>query len=134
MATACLRIQQETAFSGRVLEGDVQVSFPAVIQDKVKEAFHSASNSSIVRAASNIFRVAMQDPRYTTSLRGSSSTLSTVEEANGHGPSRYHLTALDELGMHGLLNHFQFLPAGRGHITVTKMVQWISELVSRIIE
>lgn len=76
----------------------------------------------------------MQDPRYVASLRGSSSTLSTVDEANGHGPGRYHLNALEELGMHGLANSFQFLPAGRGHNTVTKMIQWISELVSRIIE
>lgn len=77
----------------------------------------------------------MQDPRHVSTLRGSSSTLSTVEEAaNGHGPGRIHLNALEELEMQGLTNNFHFLPAGRGLNGVTKMIQWISELVSKIIE
>lgn len=106
------------------------------LQDKIREVFAGSSNTSILSAASNVFRVAMQDPRHTSTLRGSSSTLSTVDEANGHagGPGRFHLNALEELEMQGLTNNFHFLPAGRGLNGVTKMIQWISELVSKIIE
>ncbi|KAI0686496.1 hypothetical protein BC835DRAFT_1523052 [Cytidiella melzeri] len=104
------------------------------LQDKVKDVFATASNPDILSAASNVFRIAMQDPRHTSSLRGSTSTLSTVDELSGNGPGRLHLIALEELDMQGLTNNFHFLPAGRGHNGVTKMIQWISELVSKIIE
>ncbi|KAI0089247.1 hypothetical protein BDY19DRAFT_1089227 [Irpex rosettiformis] len=104
------------------------------LQDKVRDVFAGSSNASILSAASNVFRVAMQDPRHTSTLRGSSSTLSTVDETSGHGPGRIHLNALEEFEMQGLTNNFHFLPAGRGLNGVTKMIQWISELVSKIIE
>jgi neurofibromin 1 len=47
------------------------------------------------------------------------------------GPGRSHLNALDELGLQGLANNFQFLPANRGH--ATKMINWIPSLVTLII-
>ncbi|KAI0340881.1 hypothetical protein BDW22DRAFT_1485833 [Trametopsis cervina] len=104
------------------------------LQDKIKDAFATASNPAILNAASNIFRVAMQDPRHSSALRGSSSTLSAADELHGHGPGRYHLNALEEMEMQGLTNSFHFLPAGRGLNGITKMIQWISELVSKIID
>lgn len=83
-------------------------------------------------AVSNVFRVAMHNYDRSAPLQGSMSTLSTVEEGSVHGPGRSHLYALEELGMQGLANSFQFLPANRGH--ATKMINWISELVMKIIE
>jgi neurofibromin 1 len=76
--------------------------------------------------------VALQDPSRLNTLRGSASTLSTVDEASTHGPGRNHLIALEDLGMQGLASSFQFLPNNRGH--ATKMINWIPELVIRIIE
>lgn len=74
----------------------------------------------------------MQDTSQSSVPRGSASTLSTVDEGSVHGPGRGHLYALEEVGMHGLANSFQFLPPNLGH--ATKMINWISELVMRIIE
>ena len=64
-------------------------------------------------------------------LRGSASTLGTVDEAT-HGPGKNHLLALEDLNMRGLANNFQFLPVNRGH--ATKMITWIPELVMKIVE
>lgn len=68
-------------------------------------------------------------------LRGSASTLSTVDEAGNGSPnhSRPLMLALEELGMAGLANNFSFLPSNRPQAT-TKIINWISELVLRIIE
>jgi len=40
--------------------------------------------------------------------------------------------ALEDLNMQGLASSFQFLPVNRGH--ATKMINWIPELVVKIIE
>jgi len=61
-------------------------------------------------------------------LRSSASTL--TDEVTS-GPGRNHLNALDELGLQGLANNFQFLPPNRGH--ATKMINWIPALVTLII-
>ncbi|KAH9948737.1 hypothetical protein B0H21DRAFT_787622 [Amylocystis lapponica] len=102
------------------------------LQDKVKDAFANASNPAVLSAVSNIFRVAMMDSERAMAARGSASTLSTVDDGTTHGPGRSHLYALEEQSMQGLANSFQFLPANRGH--VTKVLNWISELVIKIIE
>jgi neurofibromin 1 len=49
-----------------------------------------------------------------------------------HGPGKNHLLALDDLNMRGLASSFQFLPPNRGH--ATKMIKWIPELITKIIE
>ncbi|CDO69579.1 hypothetical protein BN946_scf184759.g19 [Trametes cinnabarina] len=124
---------------------DVADAWPEVIgmtydslQDRMKDAFANSNNPIILQAVSNIFRVAVHEieraaPPSARTLggAGSASTLSTVDEV-AHGPGRRHLNALEEQGMQGLVNSFQFLPLNRGH--ATKMIQWISELVMKMIE
>ncbi|KAF8076811.1 hypothetical protein FPV67DRAFT_1605221 [Lyophyllum atratum] len=119
------------------LLSDIANSFPQTVsliydglQDRIKEILANALKPSIIRSVSNVFRVSLQDhSRQQTNLRGSSSTLSTVDEGAA-GPGRNLLNALDELGMQGLANNFQFL-RDRGH--ATKMVHWIPSLVTLII-
>lgn len=96
----------------------------------MKDAFANASNTAILGAVSNIFRVAMLDPRNNSALRGSSSTLGTVDELNGHGSARSHLSALDDAGMAGLANNFSFVQDPRS----AGMIQWTSALVFKMIE
>lgn len=102
-----------------------------VLQDRIKDTFANSSNPNIIKAVSDIFRLALQDPVRIGSLRGSASTLGTVEELT-HGPGKNHLLALDDLNMRGLASNFQFLPLNRGH--ATKMITWIPELIAKIIE
>ncbi|KAH9939229.1 uncharacterized protein BXZ73DRAFT_88953 [Epithele typhae] len=126
---------------------DVAEAWPEVIgmayeslQDKVKETFANSNSPEILVAVSNIFRVAAHEIERSGPLSsrtlggaGSASTLSTVEENVVHGPGRRHLSALEEQGMHGLANSFTFLPLNCGQ-QATKMIQWISELVMKMIE
>jgi hypothetical protein len=65
------------------------------------------------------------------SLRGSASTLGTIDEST-HGPGKNHLLALDDMNMRGIASSFQFLPVNRGH--ATKMITWIPELITKMIE
>lgn len=99
------------------------------IEEKIKDIFSNATNARIIRAVSNVFRVSMQDPSRSQSLHESTTTLGTIEDS---GAGRAHLLALEELGMQGLANSFQFLPGNRGH--ATKMIQWIPLLVNSIIQ
>lgn len=119
------------------------------LQDRIKETFSNSSNPNIIKAVSNIFRIALQgtfrllhvaranptdeilDPVRLSALRGSASTVGTTEET-AHGPGKAHLLALDDLHMRGLASSFQFLPPNRGH--ATKIITWIPELVTKIIE
>lgn len=101
------------------------------LQDNIRHTFANSSSPGILAAASNIFRIAVQDPTRALSPRGSASTLSTYDEASTHGAGRNHLMALDELGMAGLAAPLQFLPPGSGQ--GTKMINWISELVLEIV-
>ncbi|KAJ3551785.1 hypothetical protein NM688_g4509 [Phlebia brevispora] len=100
-----------------------------VLQDQIKEAFSTASNPNTLSAVSNVFRVAMQDVRRGGILRGSSSTLSTVDEINGAG-SKSHYNALDEYGMKGLANGFQYF----GPAQSSNIIHFISQLVVKIVE
>lgn len=119
------------------------------LQDRIKETFSNSSNPNIIKAVSNIFRIALQgmsgplfqarvnltnqisDPVRLSALRGSASTVGATEQAS-HGPGKAHLQALDELHMRGLASSFQFLPTNQGH--ATKIITWIPELVTKIIE
>lgn len=66
-------------------------------------------------------------PGYRTA---SASTLSTVEEINGQVLSENYERALKDHYMQGLPNNFTFIPSG----SAQKMINWISELVVKIIE
>lgn len=98
------------------------------MQDRIKDIFANSSNPSIIRSASNILRVALQD--FTRFSDGSTSTFSIVDERS-ITTSRTHFTALEELGMQGLADNFQFLPPNRGH--TTKILQCIPGLVTLMI-
>lgn len=102
------------------------------IENKIKETFSSSSNPALLKASANIFHVVMQDPSR-NSLRGSASTLSTVDESTPQASNKNHLYALEELGMNGLANTFTFLPQSKPQ-AASKIIQWISDLVGRIIE
>ncbi|KAF8883153.1 hypothetical protein CPB84DRAFT_1817082 [Gymnopilus junonius] len=112
------------------------------IQDRIKETFANSSNAAIIRSVSTIFHVALHDPvrssnasattASSTTHAGSTSTLSVVDENGGVGhPGKSHLNALEDLGMQGLANNFQFLPPGKGHST--KMINWIPSLITLMI-
>ena len=101
------------------------------LQDRIKDTFANSSNPSIIRAVSHIFRVTLQDPNRNIALRGSTSTIGTSDEPTSR-PGRRHIMALEEWGMPGLASSFQFLALNRGHVTT--MINWIPELVAKIIE
>ncbi|KAJ6532260.1 hypothetical protein DFH09DRAFT_1370329 [Mycena vulgaris] len=118
------------------LLSDIGVMYPDIValtyeglQDKIRDSFSKASNPSIIRAVSTIFRLAQEYERPRFGARGgSTSTLSTVEEA--FQPGRSHLEALDELGMAGVASNFVFLTGG----AATKVIQWIPELVNLMVQ
>lgn len=119
------------------LLSDIADAFPEIIQltfesmmERIKDTFSHSTNPAILIAVSNILKVAMQDSSRSGTLRGSASSLTTVDEGS-RGPGPKHLDALEEMGMRGLPNTFQFLP-GRNH--GGKMLTWIPEIVSRVIE
>ncbi|KAG6896188.1 hypothetical protein C0992_009811 [Termitomyces sp. T32_za158] len=116
------------------LLSDIAVQFPQIVslvydtlQDRIKEILANASNPSIIRSVSTIFRLSVQDHSRQTTLHGSSSTLSTVDEVQG--PGQKHLSALDDLSMQGLANNLTFLKGSHA----TTMINWIPGLVSLII-
>ena len=99
------------------------------MQDRIKDIFANSSNPSIIRSVSNVFRGALQD--FTKFSNGSTSTLLSTVDENSIASSRTHSNALEELGMQGLADSFQFLPPNRGH--TTKLLQWIPALVTLMI-
>ncbi|KAG6919754.1 hypothetical protein DXG01_001588 [Tephrocybe rancida] len=116
------------------LLSDIAIQFPQTVslvydslQDRIKDVLANASNPSIIRSVSTIFRVSVQDHSRQTTLRGSTSTLGTLDEVQG--PGQKHLNALDDLGMQGLANNLTFL---RGPHATT-MINWIPGLVTLII-
>lgn len=125
------------------LLSDIGAMYPEIVamtydglQEKIREVFSRASNPTIIRAVSNIFRLAQEHerPRFGTTLArgGSTSTLSTVEENNTFTPGRTHLEALEELSMSGVASNFVFLPLTGG--SATKVIQWIPELVNLMVQ
>ncbi|KAJ7821199.1 hypothetical protein B0H14DRAFT_2831907 [Mycena olivaceomarginata] len=128
------------------LLSDLGEAYPEIVamtydglQDKIHDVFSKASNPTIIRAVSNIYRMAQEHdrPRFAsaTSLPrggGSTSTLSTVEESTQFTPGCNHLQALEDIGMAGVASNFVFLPLGGGH--ATKVIQWIPELVNLMVQ
>ncbi|KAJ3719315.1 hypothetical protein C8R42DRAFT_777357 [Lentinula raphanica] len=125
---------------------DIAIIYPEIIQmayeslqDRIKDTFANCCNPTIIYHVSNIIRVAFDDglrdgqsgPRYGV-LRGSSSTINTVDETNSvHGPGRSHLKALEDQGMQGLAKNFQFLPAQSP--VAGKVLASIANLVANIV-
>lgn len=112
---------------------DIAMAYPDTVstafeclQDKIKDSFATATKTSILMACSIIFRVAMRDARYASVLRGSASTLGTVDEGNGSA----RVSELAEVGMYGLASTYSFALDPRA----VPMIQWTAELVSKIIE
>ncbi|KAJ6515229.1 hypothetical protein C8R45DRAFT_1049017 [Mycena sanguinolenta] len=86
------------------------------LQDKIQDVFSKASNPTIIRAVSNIYRMA-QD---------------TVEEATQFTPGRTHLQALEDISMSGVASNFVFLPLTGGH--ALKAMQWIPDLLNLMVQ
>ncbi|KAJ7620066.1 hypothetical protein FB45DRAFT_146957 [Roridomyces roridus] len=125
------------------LLSDIATSYPEVVtmtydglQDKIRDIFSKASNPTIIRAVSHIFRIAQDysQPRagFVPRGGGSTSTLSTVEESGIFTPGRSHLEALEELNMAGVASNFVFLPLQGG--MATKVINWIPELVNLMVQ
>ncbi|KZT29450.1 hypothetical protein NEOLEDRAFT_1128208 [Neolentinus lepideus HHB14362 ss-1] len=119
------------------LLSEIADNFPEIIQltfesmmERLRDTFSHSTNPAILMAASNILKVAMQDPSRGPTLKGSASSLTTVDESS-RGPAPKHLDALEDMGMRGLINTFQFLP---GRNNGGKILTWIPEIVSRVIE
>jgi len=123
--------------------GDIAIMYPDTIQmayeslqDRIKDTFANSSNPTIIHYVSNIIRIALDDGQMGGShigvLRGSSSTLNTLDDAASiHGPGRSHLKALEEQRMQGLSKNFQFLPAQNA--AAGKVLMSISNLVAHIV-
>ena len=101
-----------------------------VLQDQIKDTFATASNPNTLSAVSNVFRVAMQDTRRGVIRGDSTSTLSTVDEMNGTIGGKSFYNALDEHGMRGLANGFQYF----GPIQSNNVIHFIAQLVLKIVE
>jgi hypothetical protein len=102
------------------------------IQDRVVEAFANVSNPAILHAVGIIFRTSMLDPVWSShvAMNGSASTLGGYGDGVEHGPGRVQVLALEEMQMRGILMPHLLVPRSVG----TKMLQWMVDLVSRIIE
>jgi len=93
--------------------------------EKINETLASSKNPSILEACGIVFRVAVSEQtKYAQGILPTSS-FETVD-----GTPTNHLVALRALGMLGLANNHQFLPTAKS----IALIQWINELVSRIIE
>lgn len=102
------------------------------MQEKIHDTFANSSNPAILASVSTVFRVAMEDASRNVALRGSSSTLGTLDEETAYMSGRRHAHALEELNMQGLATTFQFLPPNGGHVTT--VLKWFPELIAKIIE
>ncbi|KAG8959528.1 Ras GTPase activating protein ira2 [Tulasnella sp. 419] len=99
------------------------------IMDKINETFTASHNPRILEAAGIVFRVAVGENFMAAggAPNASSSSVMLDNQTNG---SANHVFALEKLGMSGLVTNHQFLPPNR---SIT-LINWIQELVSRIIE
>ena len=99
------------------------------MQDRIKDTVANSSNPSVIRSVTNILRVALQG--FTRFSDGSTSTLLSTVDENSTTSSRTHFNALEELGMQGLVDSFQFLPPK--HSQTIKLLQWIPALINLMI-
>ena len=101
------------------------VSYEAVT-DKINETFANSHSPAILEAVSIVFQTAVADQLWPSAANGSSASIDPAEQQQ----SGNHVFALNKIGMPGLVNNHQFLPANRS----IPLIKWIHELVSRIIE
>ncbi|KAG7097519.1 hypothetical protein E1B28_004862 [Marasmius oreades] len=111
------------------------------LRDRIEDTFANASNPSIINYASSMVRTALLDDGLpinrensrAAAMRGSSSTLNTLDEASSiHGPGSNHLKALEEQGMQGVAKPLQFVSVHNTAAT-TKMLNLIADLVALIV-
>lgn len=107
------------------------------MMEKINDTLASSKNPSILEACGIIFRVAVSEQTRDVQgiivpPSGSMSSMDTtlVDGGAAREGGTNNLIALQAIGMLGLANNHQFLPAGR---SIT-LIKWINELVSRIIE
>jgi len=125
----------ETEIFYRILS-DIGDKYPDVIalayenlHERIKYIFANCTHPDIMNSVSNLFKIAMhQESVRNIHLQGSSSTLSTVGEDEGH---RRTIGELEDMGMSGLAYTFSFIqPSGdRGNI-----LMWVTQLVDKMIE
>lgn len=72
----------------------------------------------------------MQDARRGVVRGDSTSTLSTVDEMNGNSGSKSVFNTLDEYGMKGLANGFQYF----GPTQSINIIHFIAQLVLKVVE
>ncbi|KAI0291754.1 hypothetical protein BC826DRAFT_969907 [Russula brevipes] len=131
----------ESADEDVPLLSDVSMAYPEVLticydslQERVKDAFASSSNSHVLSAASNVFHIVLQDPSRSAGWSNSMSTLATVEESgSGIFVGRTQRDALEEMSMGGLCTAFQFIAASKVNATA-QVTSWIAKLVQQITE
>jgi neurofibromin 1 len=99
------------------------------LQESISRALGDSTKPTIIRSVSTICQVTVGDPVRSISIRGSASTLG-VEDI-GPSASDRHKSALDELGMQGLLKNFHFM-SNRSDISAVS--KWVPKVVARIIE
>ncbi|KAG8886533.1 Ras GTPase activating protein ira2 [Tulasnella sp. 331] len=109
------------------------------MMEKINETLASSKNPSILEACGIIFRVAVSEQTrdmqgIISRPAGSISSLASLDPTLVDGGvaregGTNNLVRLQAIGMLGLANNHQFLPAGR---SIT-LIKWINELVSRII-
>lgn len=99
------------------------------LQDKVINAFHSASNPAILRYVSSLYRISQpESPGFINYDDTSSSTLNITDDSS---VTPALLNALEAHQMQGLAQSLQFLPLQHGY--ATKMINWIPSLVDLMI-
>lgn len=100
------------------------------LSEKIQEVFSTTTNPTVLSAASAVFRVSMEDGARASFIKGSQSTLNTLDEEAALGQKQLH--ALEEVNMQGLANEFVFLPVNRGDAAT--VLKWFPELITKIIE
>uniref|UniRef100_A0A0W0FVQ0 Ras-GAP domain-containing protein n=1 Tax=Moniliophthora roreri TaxID=221103 RepID=A0A0W0FVQ0_MONRR len=114
------------------------------LRDRIEETFANASNPFIIHHASSMIRMALLDDLMSVrsdshvnarvgALRGSSSTLNTVDESSSiHGPGTNHLKDLEKHNLQGVARNLQFVSPHNASAS-SKMLNLIADLVALIV-